>query len=171
MRISPREQNAAERTGKTTRRELIRWTVATLASALAGLVLAGPAAPDLVVSDAWARPTVPGQDVGAAYFSISSVRDSTLIEVQSDVAASVQIHRMSADGDVMRMRQLDRLPLPAGQTVRLAPGGVHLMMMQLKRPLRIGDTVTLSLTLVQRDGSQSTARVFAPVRGSPPAQR
>ncbi|WP_454728082.1 MULTISPECIES: copper chaperone PCu(A)C [Cupriavidus] len=142
---------------------------------LAALVLvcfgsAAAATSDVVVTDAWARPTVPGQPVGAAYLSITSARGATLTGVQSDVAGTVQVHSMSQDGDVMRMRQLDRLALPAGKMVRLAPAGTHLMLLQLKKPLRPGDSVALDLMVVDQAGGQHVVHAIAPVRTTPPEE-
>ncbi|MEO6971965.1 MAG: copper chaperone PCu(A)C [Rhodoferax sp.] len=128
------------------------------------------AAADFVAGEAWARPTMPGQDVAAVYLTLTSTKGATLIGVRSDAAEVVQVHDMAMDAGVMKMRERDRLPLPAGQAVRLQPGGAHhLMMLRLKKPLRPGDHVTLSLTLVDASGRASVARVDAPVRATPPA--
>jgi len=84
--------------------------------------------PSVQVSKAWARATVPGQKVGGVYLEIRSSRDAKIIAVKSPVAASAEIHSMSNDGGVMRMRQLESLPLPAGETVELKSGGNHIML-------------------------------------------
>ena len=126
------------------------------------------AAADVAVTDAWALPTVPGQPVAGAYLSITSAHGATLTRVQSDAAGAVQAHEMSQDGDVMRMREVERLALPAGKTVRLAPGGTHLMLLQLKKPLRPGDSVTLDLTVVDEAGAQRVVRAIVPVKATPP---
>ena len=128
------------------------------------------AAPDLAVSEAWARPTMPGQDVAAVYLTVTSARGAALVGVRSDAADIVQVHDMTMDGGVMKMRERERLPLPAGQAVRLQPGGTHhLMMQRLNKPLRPGDHVALSLTLVDQTGLETVARVDVPVRATPPA--
>jgi copper(I)-binding protein len=139
---------------------------ALVAAALAGAGLAA-AADDVVVTGAWARTTVPGQPVGAAYLDLTSTRGATLTRVSSDVAGAVQMHSMREDGGVMRMRELDRLELPAGQTVRLAPSGTHLMLLQLKHPLRAGDSVALDLTVVDKAGRSHVVHAIAPVRTAP----
>jgi copper(I)-binding protein len=126
------------------------------------------AAPDFVVGEAWARPTMPGQDVAAVYLTLTSARGATLIGVHSDAAEMVQVHDMTMDAGVMKMREQEHLPLPAGQVVRLQPGGAHLMMLRLKSPLRPGDHVALRLTLVDQGGLESVVRVDAPVRAMPP---
>jgi copper(I)-binding protein len=70
---------------------------------------------------------------------------------------------MSNDNGVMRMRRLPRLELPAGETVRLAPGGDHIMLLDIKRPLRVGERVPLVLT-IERNGKKSSIKVQAEVR-------
>lgn len=117
----------------------------------------------LTVSEVWARPTVPGQEVAAVYMNLTSAGNATLIKVESEIAESVQIHHMTMKDGVMRMRELKRLDLPAGKTVKLAPGGTHLMMTNLKKPLNAGESVPLKLTVLNPDGSKSEARVTAPV--------
>ena len=140
-----------------------------VAAMLAGVGLA-MAADDVVVSGAWVRATVPGQPVAAGYLNITSAHGAALAGVRSDVADSVQMHTMHDDGGVMRMRELERLELPAGQTVRLAPSGTHLMLLQLKKPLRPGDTVALDLSVVDRAGARHVVRAMAPVRATAPQE-
>lgn len=100
---------------------------------------------DLHISDVWARPSV--TSTGAAYLSISNTgtADDALVGAASTVSASTVIHEMTMTDMVMRMRNLSRLELPSGQSVRLAPGGMHVMLIGLKAPLKAGETFTLSL--------------------------
>lgn len=100
------------------------------------------------VAQAWARPTVPGQSAGGGYLRIDNRGGAPdrLIGARSDAAASVELHRMSMDGNVMRMRRVDAIDVPAGATVELKPGGLHLMLMDLKAPLQAGGTIDLVLT-------------------------
>lgn len=99
----------------------------------------------VTIKDAWVRPTNPGQDVGAAYMTLSSSQDATLISVESDVTNSIEIHSMSMQNSVMKMRMLNSLPLAAGKPYKLAPGGFHLMLFDLKKPLIIGEQVNFVL--------------------------
>lgn len=152
--------------------------IARLALQLAAFLLASAASgmanartPVITVSDGWARPTVPGQEVAAVYMNITSPRDATLVKVESEIAGSVQIHNMSMDGSVMKMRELKKLALPAAKTIALAPGGTHLMMTNLKKPLRAGESVPLTLTVVKADGSKGVIRVTVPVTGTAPQSR
>jgi copper(I)-binding protein len=115
------------------------------------------------VAQAWARATVPGQKVAGVYLDIRSDRAAVLTAVRSPLAASAEIHSMSNDNGVMRMRRLPRLDLPAGETVRLAPGGNHIMLLDITRPLHAGERVPLVLT-VERNGKKASVQVQAEVR-------
>jgi len=116
------------------------------------------------VNNAWVRATVPGQVVGAAYMELKSASNVSLVEVLSPAAASVEIHTMTMENNVMQMRQLDKLPLPAGQAVKLEPGGKHLMLIGLKRPLMAGSNVRLTLRFKDDAGKSSQATIEAPVK-------
>lgn len=97
--------------------------------------------------DGWARPTVAGQPVGGAYVQLRNAGNAAdrLLGASTSAAERVELHSMQMSGDVMRMRQVDAIELPAGATVDLAPGGLHLMLMGLKAPLRAGDKLPLVL--------------------------
>jgi copper(I)-binding protein len=97
------------------------------------------------VRGAWARPTPPGAEVGAAYFEIHSRSGDRLLEVVTPAARRAEIHTMSMKDDVMQMRRVDAVPVPAGKPVALAPGGLHVMLLGLARPLVAGETVPLQL--------------------------
>jgi periplasmic copper chaperone A len=103
---------------------------------------------DLVISQAWSRATPGGAKIGAGYFTIEnkgSVPDR-LVAISSDVAGKIDVHEMATTNGVMTMRPLDKgLTVEPGKTVTLAPGGYHLMMMDLKKPLKQGDEVPLTL--------------------------
>jgi copper(I)-binding protein len=157
---------------RPTRRVLLGVAAAASLLLLPMASTASPAANatgDVSITRAWARPTVPGQPVAAAYFDITSTSGATLTQLRSDVAGTVQMHAMTREGDVMRMRELPTLALPAGQTVRLQPGGTHLMLLQLKRPLRAGDSIPLDLTLVDAAGRRQVVHAVVPVTANPPA--
>jgi copper(I)-binding protein len=126
--------------------------------------LTAPAAEGIQVSDAWVRATVPGQEVAGAYLSLRSETAAKLVKTESPVADSAAIHSMSMKNGVMEMRELTELALPAGKTVKLAPGGFHIMLIDLKKPLKAGETVPLKLTIRQRDNKLSIVEVQAEVR-------
>lgn len=137
---------------------------------LAVPVAAGEVESSVKVANAWVRAPAPGQKTAGAYVELTSGRDAALVAAGSPAAARVEMHSSSVEGGVMRMRALSRVDLPAGQTVRLAPGGNHLMLVDLKRPLKPGDIVALTLS-VQPSGatagtSLTTVNVEAEVRAA-----
>ena len=119
----------------------------------------------VTVSNAWARATVPGQQVAGAYLEISSIENAALVSAKSSAAKNVEIHVMSMEAGMMSMRQISQLELPAGKTVALAPGGYHLMLTGLKQPLKKGDTVPLRLTILGKNKTRSVVKINAVVRG------
>lgn len=105
----------------------------------------------VTIQNAWVRPTNAGQDVGAAYMTLTSTKDVALTRVESDVSDSVEIHSMTMQNGVMKMRMLDTLPLTAGKPYKLAPGGFHLMLFDLKKPLSVGEQVNFVLHFEMRN--------------------
>jgi copper(I)-binding protein len=93
----------------------------------------------------YARSTVAGQPGGGFLTLRNGGSDDRLLSASADVAASVELHEMKMEGDVMKMRQLDAIALPAGKKVELKPGGLHIMLMGLKAPLKQGDKFPLKL--------------------------
>jgi len=103
---------------------------------------------DLVITQAWARATPKGAKTGGGYLTIENngTAPDRLIGGSADIAGSVQVHEMSMNNGVMNMRPLDKgLAIEPGKTVKLAPGGYHLMMMDLKSPLKKGDKLPITL--------------------------
>lgn len=145
------------------RHELTRRLLACGALALL-LAPTAQAAEPVSASNVWIRATMPGQQVGAAYLDLQSTTDATLIKAESPIAQSVELHQMSMENGVMKMRMLDQLALPAGKTVKLAPGGNHLMLFGLKRPLLKGEQVALTLHFRYTDGKVDKLELSAPVR-------
>ena len=113
---------------------------------------------------AWARATVQGQTTAGAYMQLTSSERASLVGAESPAAASVEIHEMKMEGKVMRMRALSRLELLPGKTVELKPGGYHIMLLELKRPLKKGEVVPIRLKLEMKDKSVRTLEVRAEVR-------
>jgi copper(I)-binding protein len=106
---------------------------------------AGAAEPPAIV-DAWIRATPPGARTGAAYLTITSRGSADrLLGAATAAAGAVQLHGHVAEGGMARMVHLAELELPAGETVRLEPGGLHLMLLDLKAPLTAGATVAVTL--------------------------
>jgi copper(I)-binding protein len=103
----------------------------------------------LEISQPWARATATTAPTGGGYLTITNkgTTPDRLVSASSPAADRVQIHEMKMDGNIMRMREVEHgLEIPPGATVRLAPGGLHLMMMGLKGPLKQGTHVPLTLT-------------------------
>lgn len=118
-------------------------------------------APGISISDAWAAVTPNGATVGAAYMTISNVGPAdTLVSATSPRAQSVELHEMSMDGNVMRMRPVTSFTVPADGVVSLTPNGLHLMLTGLAGPLVAGETVPVTLTF-ERAGA---VEVSLPVR-------
>ena len=137
----------------------------TLVAACLVLALAPLAAfAQVSVKDAWVRGTVPGQKATGAFMQITSSGDTSLVAVASPVAKVVEIHTMTHEGGVMKMRAVDAIPDPAGKPVELSPGGYHVMLMDLGQPLKEGDKVPLTLTFADKAGKKSTQEVTATVR-------
>lgn len=120
-------------------------------------------AANVSVTDAWARATMPGQKVSAAYMQIRADAPARLLSATSPVVPRVEVHEMKMDGGVMRMRQLQAIELPAGKTVSLEPGGLHIMLMNLPKPIAAGDVIPLTL-VIESGGAQQTVEVKAEAR-------
>ncbi|ANC82423.1 copper chaperone PCu(A)C [Pseudomonas putida] len=134
---------------------------------LAALVLMGLALPALAqttVSDAWVRASVPHQQSTGAFMVLTASSDSKLVGVASPVAKTVQVHEMTMNGDVMGMREVKAVELPAGKAVTLDPNGLHVMLMGLHNQVKEGDKVPLTLTIEDAKGAKETLDVQAQVR-------
>ena len=118
----------------------------------------------ITVSGAWVRGTVQGQTATGAYMQLRSADGATLLGADSPDAGIVEIHEMRMEGNTMRMRGVDKLELPAGQAVELKPGGYHVMLMDLKAPLKKGDTVAIKLKVRSKSGQTQDVEVKAEVR-------
>lgn len=140
-------------------------TILIAVSATAAAVAASvPAWAQVEVKSAWVRGTVAAQKTTGAYMEISSARDASLVGAESTAAGALEVHRMTMDKNVMRMRAVPRLELPAGKTVELKPGGYHMMLIDLKKPLKKGDSVPIRLKIENKDKTVSTVEVKAEVR-------
>ena len=115
------------------------------------------------VKDAWARATVPGQKATGAFMKITAKEGLKLVGGTSAVAGVTEVHEIRLEGDVMRMRAVSALELPAGQTVELKPGGYHLMLMDLKAPLAKDSKLPLTLIFKDAKGGESRVELMVPV--------
>lgn len=117
------------------------------------------------VSDAWVRATVPQQRATGAFMTLTSKDGARLVAAESPAAKIVEVHEMSMSADnVMRMRQVDAVELPAGKAVELKPGGYHVMLIDLAEQVKEGAHVPLTLTIETADGKRESVEVEATAR-------
>ena len=140
--------------------KLLKLSLCLLAATLSGQVLAQNT---VKVESAWARATVQGQKATGAFMKLTAPQATRLVSVSTPVAGVAEIHEMKMEGDVMRMRALPSLALPAGQAVELRPGGYHLMLTQLKTPLKADTRVSLTLVLRDARGAERRLEVQVPL--------
>ena len=133
-------------------------------------ITAGAAAGDgPTVSQAWARATAPGVDVGAVYLWIDgSARDDSLVAASSTRASMVHLHTVEESGGIAKMRAVEGIEVPAGKRVVLAPKGTHIMLMGLAKPLVAGETFPLELQFAKAGELDVTVIVRAAGADAPP---
>jgi periplasmic copper chaperone A len=136
--------------------------VMALAAALSGV--SPVAAQSVEVKGAWIRGTVPGQKATGAFMDITSKRAARLVAAASPVAAVVEIHSMKMEGGILKMSAVNAVDLPANQTVKLAPGGYHVMMQELRQQMKAGDRAPLKLTFEMADKTRETLELNVEVR-------
>lgn len=139
-------------------------TRSLLAFALLAAAPALSAFAQTAVQDPWVRGTVAEQKATGMFAKVTSTPGGKLVAASSPVAGVVEIHEMTMVDNVMRMRPIAGLDLPAGKAVELKPGGYHVMLMDLKQALKAGDTVTVTLVIEGKDGKRENVDVKAPVR-------
>jgi copper(I)-binding protein len=139
---------------------------------IAGLVIASPALAQqgqLEINNAWARATPGKAENGAAYLTIQSPTADRVVSASTPVAKKAELHTMSMQGNVMQMRPLSALDVPAGQPVTLKPGGEHIMLLGLTKPLREGQTFPLTLDFEKAGPRTVTVAVEKPAASGPAA--
>ena len=140
------------------------------AAALAAMTLSAFAAGEAVeVQNAWARATVKGQMATGAFMTLTAKDSVTLVSASSPVAGVTEVHEMKMDGNVMKMRAVPGLELPAGKAVELKPGGYHVMLMDLKGPLAKDSTVPVTLVFKDAKGVETRQELKLPVSVRAPA--
>lgn len=136
--------------------------------ASAALWPAGPAAaqmrPQVTVTDAWVRATVPNQKTSGAFMRLTSAQDARLVGARSAAAGAVEFHETRMENNTARMRRRAAIDLPAGRVVEFKSGGYHVMLVDLKRQLKAGDTVPITLVIASGNGAPSALTINAPVR-------
>ena len=122
----------------------------------------------VAIDGAWARASVAGQKATGAFMRITARQSLRLVGTDSPAAGVTELHEMKMEGDVMKMRAVPALALPAGQTVELKPGGYHVMLMDLKAPLPKGSTVPVTLFFQNAHGVESQQQLDLPVATKAP---
>lgn len=118
---------------------------------------------EVMVSDVWSRATAPGQEATVVGLRITSQKEARMVAVSSPVAEA-QMHSMVHENGMMKMRKLDSLALPARQEVLLGAGGDHLMLVGLKKPIKAGEIVPLTLTVEFADKRVEKVEIKAEVK-------
>lgn len=131
-----------------------------VAALIASIALCASAAAQTVVTDPWARATVPAQQSGGAYLTLRSPDAARLLAASSPVASNVQLHTMTMNGSTMSMREVAAVDLPAGQPVH----DFHIMLLGLKQPLKEGASIPLSVVIEHQGGKRETLQVAVPVK-------
>ena len=132
---------------------------------LVALFCAATASADEVkVTEAWARATAPGQDSASIQLVITSDKAGALIAGESGIAKTVEIHTMVMEGNMMKMRAIEELLLPAKTAVSLGADGNHIMLIGLKKPLKAGEKVPFALTIKFANGSKTMVKAEALVK-------
>lgn len=132
---------------------------------ITGLMLSFTAgAQSVEVRDAWVRATVPAQKVTGAFMDLTGKSAARLVAAESPVAGKTEIHNMKMENGVMKMFPVEGVEVPAGKTVRFAPGGHHLMLFDLKQTLKAGERVPLKLTFERADRKRETLELSVEVR-------
>ena len=131
---------------------------------LAAVCLSAPALAQVAIKEPWARATVAKQTATGAFMQITAATDTKLADVKSSAAGIAEIHEMKLENNVMKMRALETIALPAGKMIELKPGGYHVMLMDLKAQLKAGDTIALTLVFEGKDKKRETVELKVPVR-------
>jgi hypothetical protein len=119
---------------------------------------------EITVKDAWVRATVPAQKSTGAFMTLTSTEDAKVVSAKSPAAKTAEIHESMVMGGVNHMHEVEALELPAGKPVALKPGGHHVMLTGLARPLKVGERVPIQFVVEGRDGRRATLEVSAEVR-------
>lgn len=146
---------------------------AALVSTLAAILASAPAAwaqtaAAVKVEGAWARASVQGQKGTGAFMQLTARDGARLVRAESPAAGVTEVHEMKMEGDVMKMRAVPALDLPAGKTVELKPGGYHVMLLDLKAPLAKDSSVPITLVFQDAKGAESKLELSVPVGTSAP---
>ena len=136
----------------------------SISAVLLSFAVISTASAQVAVKEPWVRATVPAQKATGAFMQINAAKGARLVEARSPVAGLVEIHEMAMVDNVMKMRAIPGLDLPAGKSVDLKPGGYHVMLMDLKGQVKEGQSVPLTLVVEGSDKKRQSVEVKAQVR-------
>lgn len=137
-------------------------------AALSALALPALVHAQVTVSEPWVRGTVPGQHTTGAFMKLKATENTALVGASSSIAGIVEVHESKMEGGTMKMRAIERLPIAKGKSVDLGPGGHHIMLIDLRKPVAAGDDVPIALVFEDAGGKRSTVNVVA--KGRPLTQ-
>jgi periplasmic copper chaperone A len=138
--------------------------------AVSAVTLAHASPPLPKVEGAWVRSSVAGQQGTGAFMRLTATEATQLVGVSTPLAGVAEVHEMKMEGEVMKMRAIGKLDLPAGRSVELKPGGYHIMLLDLKQPLEQGSTVPMTLSFRDARGVESKLELKVPVAARAPAR-
>ncbi|HRK57087.1 MAG TPA: copper chaperone PCu(A)C [Burkholderiaceae bacterium] len=144
-------------------------TPARILAMVAGFILSTASIAQVHISDAWARATVSGQSASGVFLRLKADADTRLVGASSAVAGITQLHSMSMKDHVMHMNPIDAIELPAGQTVALAAGGYHIMLMDLKQTLEAGKQLSVQMHFKDAQGKSWSQTIEVPIQRQAPA--
>jgi periplasmic copper chaperone A len=149
--------------------QFFKLTISAVGALACSVALSQTSLPAPVeVQNAWVRSTVPGQKGTGAFMNLTAKQGMQLVGVASPAAAVAEVHEMKMEGEVMKMRAVAALDLPAGKAVQLKPGGYHLMLLDLKAPLLPGSLVPVTLRFKDAKGLESSLVLSLPVSTQAP---
>jgi len=131
---------------------------------LSTFMVASASYAQVTVDAPWVRATVPQQTSTGAFMQLTAKSDSKLVSAATPVAEHVELHKMTMENDIMKMRQIQELALVAGQPVALEPGGYHIMLIGLKKPINAADIIPVTLTFENNDGNRTQMQIQATAR-------
>ncbi|MEW6373888.1 MAG: copper chaperone PCu(A)C [Pseudomonadota bacterium] len=143
---------------------MTRTLLSLLAAGLFSTSALAQTSAQLSVTEPWVRATVPHAKSAGAFMRLQSATNARLVSVSTPVAGRAEIHEMAMENNTMRMRAVDGVDLPAGKPVNLASGGYHLMFFDLKRQLKEGETVPVTLVVQDAAKKRSSVTVEAQVK-------
>ncbi|HUB96480.1 MAG TPA: copper chaperone PCu(A)C [Stellaceae bacterium] len=141
---------------------MIRLSLLTAAIVLMGAwTAAAQSSSGIAVTDAWARATPPGAKTGAAYITITNkgAASDQVVAASTPVAGMAQVHTTIVDNGVDKMRPVKSLDVKPGATVMMKPGGYHIMLMELKKPLMEGESFPLTVRFAKAGEVETTVKV------------